>query len=345
MKRIVEERTQLRMLPLFLMVATLGLCLANPGSAQDQSALTKRFFKEAPPAWEQQLDFSLTLDGGVLYGEFRTRKVGKEWRLIRTMKAYTKNWNRHMLDQWEFLESGKWSGRILGENLDYVFALERATETKPWVIVSITRKDESYQKPDRWPERKLFCEDLLLAPYATSSLPRLFPLKGFKCVCVEPESVNGEDLVRLTFTCVPEGVFRVKKGWVVLDPSHYWVIRKNEVELESREDKEGKEIWTHQVEYQEGSNNHLIPTKRILKGRIWEKGILTYEQEYVNKHAYRERPSIPKSEFTLSHFGLPEPQWSRQAKTPWFLWFGIAGIGCLVLAAGVRFFKRQRAAA
>ena len=42
---------------------------------------------------------------------------------------------------------------------------------------------------------------------------------------------------------------------------------------------------------------------------------------------------------------LPEPLELKPKRSPWFLWFGIAGVACLVLASGVRLFKRRWAGA
>jgi hypothetical protein len=67
--------------------------------------------------------------------------------------------------------------------------------------------------------------------------------------------------------------------------------------------------------------------------------------ESHSRYEHRERPTVPETEFTLSAFGLPEHDWVRQQTTPWFIWFGVAGIACLILAAGARWVKRQQAAA
>jgi hypothetical protein len=176
-------------------------------------------------------------------------------------------------------------------------------------------------------------------------LPALVQDKGFRCVKVAPESIKGEDLVRVTFTFTPEGRNRLKGGWFVLDPRHNWVIRSSEIELDLGEKSEGVAKWTVQNEFTEGSDRHPIATKHVMRIEVWEKGRLTAETEYITDYASRERPSIPEEEFTLSAYGLPEPHWARPKKTPWYWWFGMAGIGCLCVAAAVRWLKTRKAPA
>ena len=325
---------------LFALGFSLLLGVASPAKAEDQSPLARRFFKEAPQAWEQQLEFFLTGDGSNR-GERRMRNADGKWA-IQPARTYVKQYKGNMLDEFENYEAGAWKGTVRGENSQYIFRLARDSDTKPWVIVKVDKKDE--KSPDLWNSRKEFCGDLAIAPY-TPSLPQVVQSKGFRCISVDPEPTNGEELVRLTFSFTPEGRIRLKGGWLVLDPSHYWVIRKGEIESDLGEQRDGKAKWTVESDYREGLNRHPIPVKRAQKGKIWEKDRLISEQEFLyHSFDYRERVSIPENEFTLSAYGLPEPHWVRPKTKPWYLWLGIAGIVCLALGAGVFWLKRRRAA-
>lgn len=54
---------------------------------------------------------------------------------------------------------------------------------------------------------------------------------------------------------------------------------------------------------------------------------------------------LPESEFTLSHYGLPEPvgvEWKKP--TPRYLWFLVAAGAFVALAVGFRYLARRRAA-
>lgn len=312
---------------------------ADPANAQEQSPLAKRLFKEAPQAWEQQMEFFLTLEGSNR-GERRIRRDEK-WT-VQPTRTSIKHWNGNILDEFEDYESGAWKGSVRGENSQYVFRLARDSDTRPWAVAKVDKKVEN--SLDRWGSRKLLCGDLDVAP-RVPILPKLFRSRGFRCLAVEPEQINGAELVRLTFTFAPEGRNRLKGGWLVLDPPHYWVVRRGEVEMDLGEKLEGVAKWIVQSDYKEGSNLHPIPTRRVYKGKVWEKGHLISEQEFlINSYDYRERASIPESEFTLSAYGLPEPHWARPKTRPWYLWLGIAGVACLALGAGAFWLKRRRAA-
>jgi hypothetical protein len=119
------------------------------------------------------------------------------------------------------------------------------------------------------------------------------------------------------------------------------VIRNSEVELDLGEKAEGFEKWTVKNDYKDGPDRHPIATRSVTNNKVWEKGRLMYETEYITEYASRERPSIPDSEFTLSAYNLPEPNWGQAKRTPWYLWFGLIGIGCLIAGACARRFSRR----
>ncbi len=52
---------------------------------------------------------------------------------------------------------------------------------------------------------------------------------------------------------------------------------------------------------------------------------------------------IDDAEFRLSAFGFPEPPEVNWRPTPWFLWLGLGGVLCLVLAGVVRWLKKRAA--
>jgi hypothetical protein len=323
-----------------LSVLRIFLWLAAVGSAkgEEQSPLAKRLFTEAPQAWERQQEFSLTLEGSNRVDR-RVRSDGK-WT-SSPLRSSWKQCNANMLEQGETLESGSWNGSVTGENSEYRFTLVRSSEARPWVIKEVKKKADN--SLEIWNKRKTLLADLVLAP-RTPILPQVFQSRGFKCISVTPEPTNGEQLVRLTFTFSPEGRNRLTGGWLVLDPSHYWVIRRGEVDLDIGDQKKGAAKWTIEREYKDGSDHHPIIARDVLKGKIWENGSLISEQEYLVDNDLHERASIPESEFRLSAYGLPEPLWAQPKKTHWYFWLGLAGILCLMLGATVAWLKKRRVA-
>jgi hypothetical protein len=313
---------------------------AGSASAQDHSPLEKRLFAEGPQAWEAEENFWLTLEG-TASGVRRIQSQGKETDNARLRMSW-KQCNGNMLNQSETFQSGSWNGSINGENSEYTFVLGRSSEERPWVIKEVNKK--TVKSLDAWNGRKTLVPDLIFAP-VTHTLPQVFRSRGFKCVNVAPEPTTGEELVRLTFTFSPEGKNRLTGGWLVLDPSHYWVIRRGEVDADLGDKKKGTAKWTVQHDYKEGSNHHPIITRKVLKGKGWEDGRLIFESDFsIDAYDLHERATIPESEFRLSAYGLPEPLWAQPKKTHWYFWLGLAGILCLMLGATVAWLKKRRVA-
>jgi len=242
-----------------------------------------------------------------------------------------------MLNQTELFESGSWKAQVRGVNSDYSFVLGRDSETKPWVINEVNKR--ASKSLEVWNDRKTLLADLVLAP-RTPILPKVFQSPGFKLVSVTPELLNGKELARLTFTCSPEGNNRLRGGWVDLDPSTYWVIRRGEVDIDFGNKEKHTAKWIAAYDYKEGSNGHPIMTRSMLKGKTWEGGRIVGEDEYLANDDLKERASIPESEFTLGAYGLPEPMGaSSQPRTRWYIWSGLAGVICII--AGVLLWRRR----
>ena len=107
-----------------------------------------------------------------------------------------------------------------------------------------------------------------------------------------------------------------------------------------------------QVEELSQTSNSLPVPKRGTREEVW-----FYDSQFVAKgfpakvnnktdweYDLIEPSPLPRDEeFTLSAFGLPEPPTSNNdAPIRWYLWLGLAGIGCILLAAYVHFQKRRR---
>lgn len=54
---------------------------------------------------------------------------------------------------------------------------------------------------------------------------------------------------------------------------------------------------------------------------------------------------LPEEEFSLSHYGIPEPGGPAEKRTPWYLWIAGGAAVCALLAFGFRYLRRRRAAA
>jgi len=230
----------------------------------------------------------------------------------------------------ETFTGSSYMGDVNARNSRYRFRLTRKSGDRPWVIreVASLSADE-----DRSPIDTPTGLDCGPATY----FPGLIQFPGFTLLAVAPEVVADSELVRVTFetSCEKLGV---RRGWLLLDPAHDWVVRKGESELRLK--PPGSGTVTYQYDYKEGSHQHLIPTRYSYRSTSKdEKGALyTYEASgHLDLH---EESSVPESNFQLSAYGLPEPfEVAEGSPTRWYLWAGIAGIVCLVLGMSLRRLK------
>jgi hypothetical protein len=134
---------------------------------------------------------------------------------------------------------------------------------------------------------------------------------------------------------------------VILDPLRDWVLRRAEVTVELGGKYKGM-TWksTLRRDYKEGPDGRPLLSRTEGKRTFLKNGQVVHEKSGVTETDTKPRSAIPESEFTLTAFGLPEPHWARPPKRALslWLWFGIAGIACLVLGAAVFWLKKRRAA-
>jgi hypothetical protein len=311
--------------------------------APQESALWKRLVREAPPAWERYRNHWVTLEGSN-HTEMKELYEGK-W-IISPRRSTWKQCGNNVLEHNERLVSQSWQGHIWGENLNYKFELSRKDETKPWVIVRVEQIEQPQDNVE--PRRKVADGLLLFTPGGPIGLPEMLQSAAFGPTDIAPESGGkSEELVRVTFRYSPEDKKTYPQGGlvvVILDPSHDWVLRKAEVEVEIGGGRKG--VWksTLRRDYKEDPEGRPIETRTELKSTFLENGQVSYVTGGVGELTLQQRKSIPESEFTLSAFGLPEPHWAKPKTRPWYLWLGIGGIVCLALGAGAFWLKRRRLA-
>lgn len=309
--------------------------------ASDQSLL-QRFHAEAPKAWKSHEDFWLSLEG-TSKGERREVRNGN-WVKTVELKRHWKQCNHNTLDQLELRQPDGWRGTVQGRNKQYTFRLMRDNETRPWVIQEVVKLEND--SPDPWEDRKSLTLSLILFSPRGLLLPQLHESPGFKVADVVREPDSAEELARLTFSYSPansEDTNQLRGGWLVLDPLHDWVIRKGELDLDPK--GLGKTYkYSLRYEYKDGPEHHPILTSSVVNGVIRDGQTLIAGEHVEGTAELEQRKVIPDSEFTLSAFGLPEPHWAQTRKPSWYLWLGVAGVGCLILGGGLAWVRRRRAA-
>ncbi len=323
---------------LFAVGVAVCLAVASPAPAGEELPLRERFFREAPEGWKRYQEFWLTLEG-TSSGVRRVKRDGT-W-LDVPGRHFWKQCNGNTLDQVATFDSGSWGGRIRGENSAYVFALVRDQDTKPWVIQNIRKKGENSNPT--FEDRKTLAPGLILGD-VTPSFPEVFHADGFEVVDIAPEADGGAELVQVTFTVPLKGEsIRLTGGRLLLDPSSDWIIRRGELEWDFGANMDGRKTCTLRTDYKMGSDHHPLVTRATSKCVVRDNKSIIGEIETSADFDLHQRKNIPESEFTLSAYGFPEPFLAPPKQTPGYLWLGLAGVICLLLAV-VAWRKRRQAA-
>jgi hypothetical protein len=104
----------------------------------------------------------------------------------------------------------------------------------------------------------------------------------------------------------------VRSGWVVLDPSRYWLVRKAEVKVRYC-DAGGVNAITNEID------DKVMPFPVVTR-QVQKESVTDGKRSVVNKVVHEcELHPVEKddAQYTLSAFGLPEP---FPTPSPWQKW-------------------------
>jgi hypothetical protein len=313
------------------LLAILGaVLLLFPPSAvcldQDQASLVERFLREAPPKWEQYLDFAKKLQGTTLGQE--ERGEGGEWK--PTSREVVKRNERCSLKEWHLLSSGKrW---VWGSNPQYSFQLRH--QNNGWVLENYDLDKELRVGAGTVSQD---VRDVPLSPFNSLGRPlsALLQEPNFKVTRAEKQVIDGHEFVRIHFESpcplTQQAYHDIQAGVLLLDPEHCWCIKELEIwrKMKSGVNDSMKSLY----EYKEGSGKFPILTRRKLTAFSDKNvAVATVEVRY-DLEEVRNPPG--DEEFRLTAYGLPEPRgvvWPKKA-SKWWLWFIGMGLASLILGA------------
>jgi len=315
-----------------------------------------RFLSEAPRKWEAYRSFAKRLQGTNTHKTYQGREATgppfEEWRYEWRQRG---QWTRSVSQ-----ESGPQVARgippaeVKAVNSRYAFVLRKQTPTSDWVLVTFDT-DLRDDRPINPREREKvvldsFCVGLQVKGRLFSEITQE---SGFVLKAVNVVPSNGRDLVRIDFAHrhsretdkhsweINRQMWLSIDGWVVLDPEACWSIRECEVKTTHLGGVQGTTSFTN--EYKQTDSGFPLMIRRVQHTRYADP-TGARETMTVSTYDWYVDDAVPESEFTLSAFGLPEPpgiDWKRP--TPWWLYAGVAGVVCLVLAFVLRWLARCRA--
>jgi len=321
-------------------------------SQEQDESLKRRFLQEAPGQWEEYVRRTGRLQGKYSFHramslhnttfleeyEYKSNDNGK-----RLTRVYERNEG----------ESGtkEHDEEVFGINPHYAFQLGRKSANSPWAVRQLVDLSK-----ESGPERHVSMFELharLMAEPVKLDHDLLGEAVGqptFRVVRCQTIQREGEELVEVLFSYPHEEnprppYNRAQSGTLVLDPKRFWLVRSCDLKASSG-------TINKQVKGIVSTSKSLPIPKLVAREELW-----TFTAEQVakglpanNKWANREEYDLDEpvrlpddEEFTLTAFGLPEPS-GVEGKRPtrWYLWVGLAGIGCLVLSAVFAWRKRGR---
>lgn len=338
---------------LFRSTLFLFLCLfvggvvfnSSRAKAEDKrydEAMKDRFLREAPTAWEEYSKKTARLQGRFSFQLSQTLGNAKAKDLYELKKG--SRGRTLLLVTTERTLQGKntrTTGEVFGSNPDYGFTLKRNHLAMPWILTAlIDRQNEpnSVFKSHKLDETiDSFTNDLVWI--YKERLATMAQQPEFRVIGCRTVHLSGDNLVEVTFDYshdVKPGGNPVQGGTLVLDPQRFWSLRYYDVRIRSDRGQgtlKFKVLKWHEMDGLPVPDSAVLETDTVINK-------IQNQQKWEYTYELRVPDSLPlDSEFTLSAFGLPEPQVTRPG-IPWYLW--AASLGVCFLSVGVFFRWRAR---
>lgn len=227
----------------------------------------------------------------------------------------------------------KTGDEVLVKNDAYAFLLRRSDKAKSRALEYIEQCGGGIKCNPRIMELEagarfsVFCGWQL---FSSLSVDKLVNSPDFHVKSVKPVVFDGRNCVRIEFEHLIDDANRRKErfsdAYLVCDPAQSWILRGYGATLFHGG------IGQITIDYGDVVNGFPIP--RTITN--------LYSAPKISKGARRSVTSleitskdVPKEEFYLSHYGLPEPRFPSR----WFarsFWYAVAGLVCVAVAVLIR---------
>ncbi len=213
------------------------------------------------------------------------------------------------------------------------FLAKRTRKDGPFSLVSRGGPDSRQEDSLRDDTNRFFRPFL---SFGARVIPDFIKMRAFDITGVSRVSVEGRDLMRVTFRYLPkDNVDQGFTGWWLLDPSRKWLLDQFELKPVS---KKINAVFRGSVQYAPSSEEYPLPESVSLTTETTaeSKGVRSsMTQKEVMKFSRYSRERVPDRDFTLDSLGLadadlPSGMPSNRA-TLWFAAVGLAALACSVL--------------
>jgi hypothetical protein len=229
--------------------------------------------------------------------------------------------------------------RNQGENwsVDYIEQLNDLSPSLDWSFAANSGNDNRAAKETGQKIASATAQGLLLN---LDWLPFIFEENGMQIKKADRIVIDGENSVRITFIYEPSINNKntlIRRGEIFLLPDRYWLIKK--AALMGKESSASETLLPAEVSnvYEDVEGIPLLVKQQIkIEGSNGKKCTIETLRNNLKK------TSVPFSYFTLSHYGLPEPDFdnSRHINRVRYILMGLGTI--MILIALWRIIQKRR---
>jgi hypothetical protein len=305
---------------------------------QDAHSLQQAFLTQAPQAWKEYREWA-----GGLQGSYTWRSVSRHPAMANHRHAESKYVFKQRKGSAVFLEQPVidsneplQTAMVRVVNPEYGFELRRNAPDAAWVVARYERglTFKGILAPvhwvgliSTWPVHTALLE-------VRVDYPPLEP--GFKLLKISSVPKGGKVLAKVEFEFRPDKKLdqRLRGGWVLYDPISHWVQRECLLVFERPVDTPENIVkGTHAATFEYDERKSGFPLLKRVITRL-EMLPLNGSRDATIEFQLQEAEA-PARDFTLSAFGFPDPMDTPQVARKcisWYIWFGLAGFGCLAAA-------------
>jgi hypothetical protein len=297
---------------------------AVPESARQLESLSLRSKCVVTSSWE-----SISDEKKKLYKE-----VKKEFKQDHTVEEFSSAIYGSLT-----LQTGtrRGIGYVMAQNPFYVFRMTRASDVIPYSLEFL--EQAGTLRPELKANVRQIVAEARLRPLNTwyffsEPLDVVIRDPSFKLAKVFAVEQDGGNYVRADFDYSHPGerTRDFTDAFVMLDPDHHWAIK----ESGATQSESGA---VHHTTMSFGDSVNGFPIPKAVTQRVWPKNdpesvfSIVANVEMTNEE-------LTDTVFYLSHYGLPEPNFTRSWWGAW-TWYLVVGVLCLGIGAII--IKRRKA--
>jgi len=314
-----------------VIVCCLIFSAVCPQALPQESEPIARFKSAAPSAWEEYRRYAKDM-----VGRYDLKGIAADGKLLDHFAVEFKQNDGCRLFVANPLVHAKLNEiEAYVQNKDYFFVAKKKKEASVWVMTQIsTNNDQQSEFVASRMSTLTHGFDLLLRLTAKLHLPELLGRADFKLLSARPVDLEGKEFVEIEFTAThdikKDRSISIERGLLVLDPAHFWCLRKATLDTYSYPDVSGRDVI--ECTYRSEGPNVPIPETIISRGKVGSK-VHGKMPDYESRWDCKVRllsSKLSDQEFSLTAFGLPEPlrgKVQQQASSWWIILVGLVLIG------------------